>query len=67
VTGDLLNAWYRGLDQGTGAEALTMIGHLLRFSAQLDMFIKNETEMRQYVDAFVGSGDEAPTCAGTTA
>ena len=55
VTGDLLNAWYRGLDQGTGAEALTMIGHLLRFSAQLDMFIKNETEMRQYVDAFVSS------------
>ncbi len=67
VTGDLLNAWYRGLDQGTGAEALTMIGQLLRFSAQLDMFIKNETEMRQYVDAFVGSGDETPACAGSTA
>jgi pyruvate,water dikinase len=67
VTGDLLNAWYRGLDRGTGAEALTMIGHLLRFSAQLDMWIKNETEMRQYVDAFVAIGDEAPACAGTTA
>ncbi len=67
VTGDLLNAWYRGLDQGTGAEALTMIGHLLRFSAQLDMWIKDETEMRQYVDAFVHSEDEAPTTAETTA
>ncbi len=59
TTGDLLNAWCRGVDQATAASELTMIGHLLRFSAQLDMWMSSETDVREYVRAFVEAEDAA--------
>jgi len=53
VTGDLLNGWARGLDLATGADKLTMIGHLLSFSTLLDLWMTGEDRMKQYVSEFV--------------
>lgn len=53
VAGDLVNGWVRGLDLTTGVEKLTTIGHLLRFSALLDISITSEAHMKSYVAAFV--------------
>jgi pyruvate,water dikinase len=53
VTGDLVNGWTRGLDLGAGADKLTMIGHLLSFSALLDLWITGEAQMKLYVAEFV--------------
>jgi pyruvate,water dikinase len=53
VTGDLVNGWARGLDLTTGADKLTMIGHLLSFSALLDLWITGEAQMKRYVAEFV--------------
>jgi hypothetical protein len=53
VTGDLLNGWCRGLDIATGMDKLATIGHLLRFLAQLDMWMTGETDVKRYVEAFV--------------
>jgi pyruvate,water dikinase len=53
VTGDLLNGWCRGLDMETGMEKLATVGHLLRFLAQLDMWMTDETDVKRYVEAFV--------------
>ncbi len=55
VTGDLVNGWVRGLDRKTGLEKLRTIGHLLRFSALLDMAITSEAHMKSYVAAFVAA------------
>jgi pyruvate,water dikinase len=66
VTGDLLNAWVRGVDLGTGTTALTMIGHLLRFSAQLDLWMDDPAETKAYVAAFI-EAEEAALAAGATA
>lgn len=62
VTGDLVNGWARGLDPTTGAEKLTMIGHLLSFSALLDLWITGEAQMKRYVAEFVEA--EARRSAG---
>lgn len=59
VTGDVLNAWYRGIDRATGADALTMIGHLLRYSAQLDMWMTDERRTKDDVAAFVQAEEAA--------
>ena len=53
VTGDLLNGWARGLDLAAGADKLTMIGHLLSFSALLDLWMTDEDRMKRYVSEFV--------------
>jgi pyruvate,water dikinase len=60
IEGDLLNGWCRGIDVTTGGERLMMLGHLLRFSAQLDMWLDDEAQVRRYVEAFV----EAEAAAG---
>ena len=65
VTGDLLNGWVRGLDRTTGTEKLAMIGHLLRFLAQLDMWMTDEAQVKRYVEAFVESEAVALTAKGT--
>lgn len=59
VAGDLLSGWSSGLDIGTGLEKLAMIGHLLRFAAQLDLWMANESLMRQYTEAFMEAEAEA--------
>ena len=66
VTGDLLNGWIGGLDIRTGAEKLAMIGHLLRFIAQLDMWMAAEAHMRQYIEAFMEAEVEAQQSAKRT-
>jgi pyruvate,water dikinase len=53
VEGDLLNGWRRGIDIATGIEKLAVLGHLLRFSAQLDMWMDDESKVKQYIEAFV--------------
>jgi len=53
VAGDLVNGWTRGLDLSMGADKLTMIGHLLSFSALLDLWITGEAQMKRYVAEFV--------------
>jgi pyruvate,water dikinase len=53
VTGDLLTGWVRGLDPASGSEKLAMIGHLIRFLSRLDLFMSDETHVKQYADAFV--------------
>ena len=53
VAGDLVNGWVRGLDRRTGADKLTTIGQLLRFSALLDMSIACEDHVKRYVAAFL--------------
>ncbi|HWT79575.1 MAG TPA: hypothetical protein VN648_12390, partial [Candidatus Methylomirabilis sp.] len=63
VTGDLLNGWSRGLDRATGSDKLAMIGHLLRFLAQLDMWMTDEAHVKRYVEAFVEA--EAAALQGT--
>jgi pyruvate,water dikinase len=63
VTGDLLNAWVRGFDLAIGARELTTIGHLLRFSAQLDLWMEDPAETKEYVAAFV-EAEEAALASG---
>jgi pyruvate,water dikinase len=53
VNGELLNASCRGIDEQGGAEALVAVGHLLRFSAQLDMWMTSESHVRRYVELFL--------------
>ncbi len=53
VTGDLVNGWTRGIDLATGDDKLTMIGHLLSFSALLDLWMTGEAQMKRYVAEFV--------------
>jgi uncharacterized membrane protein YfcA len=65
VQGDLLNGWRRGVDVATGLEDLTTLGHLLRCSAQLDMWMADENQVRRYVEAFVAA--EAQAVAGRAA
>ena len=43
-----MNGWSRGLDLATGADKLTMIGHLLSFSAFLDLWMTGEDRMKRY-------------------
>jgi pyruvate,water dikinase len=62
VTGDLVNGWVRGIDVETGIAQLAMIGHLIRFLAQLDMWMTQEAHVREYVGAFEGA--EAAALAG---
>jgi pyruvate,water dikinase len=55
VTGDLTNGWVGGIDRATGAEALGMIGRLLRFLSRLDMWMTEEADVprrvREFADA----------------
>jgi pyruvate, water dikinase len=53
VTADLVNGWVRGVDLTTGGDKLTMIGHLLGFSALLDLWMTGEDQMKRYVGEFV--------------
>jgi pyruvate,water dikinase len=59
VEGDLLNGWRRGVDLQTGMEKLRVVGHLLRFSAQLDLRLASEQQARQCVQTFVDAEAEA--------
>jgi pyruvate,water dikinase len=53
ITGDLLNGWVRGLDPASASNKLAMIGHLIRFLSRLDVFMSDESHVKQYADAFV--------------
>lgn len=53
VIGDTLNGWVRGVDLAIGIDKLTMIGHLLSFSALLDLWMTGEDQMKRYVAEFV--------------
>jgi pyruvate, water dikinase len=53
VTGDLMNAWVRGVDRDVGAAALATIGHLLRYLARLDTWMLEEADVGFHVAAFV--------------
>jgi pyruvate, water dikinase len=64
VTGDLVNGWVRGIDVETGSDQLAMIGHLVRFLAQLDMWMTREAHVKQYLEAFV-EAETAALAAGT--
>jgi pyruvate,water dikinase len=52
VTSDLVNGWIRGIDVATGSDQLAMIGHLVRFLAQLDMWMTRVAHVAQYVETF---------------
>jgi pyruvate, water dikinase len=52
VTGDLVDGWLRGIDAASGTDQLAMIGHLVRFLAQLDMWMTREAQVKEYVEAF---------------
>ncbi len=71
ATNDVLTAWCRGVDQATGADMLLHTGRLLRFSAQLDILMDDESQVRKYVEAFVelertlaAHGHAGPIAAG---
>ena len=53
VTSDLLNAWCRGVDVASGLDALASVGRLLRFSAQLDLWMTAESQVRELVQTFL--------------
>lgn len=55
VTGDLMNAWVRGVDREVGAEALAMIGRLLRYLARLDMWMTDDADVKRHVDGFAAA------------
>jgi pyruvate,water dikinase len=52
VTGDLTNGWVGGIDRATGAEALLLIGRLLRFLSRLDMWMTEEADVPRRVHEF---------------
>jgi pyruvate, water dikinase len=53
LAGDVLTAWVRGIDSVSGADEMTTIGHLLRFCAQLDMWMTSHAEADRYVHVFL--------------
>jgi pyruvate,water dikinase len=59
VTGELMNAWMRGIDRATGQEQLATIGRLLRFLARLDMWMTEEADVKLRVEAFADAEAEA--------
>ena len=59
VTGDLVNGWVRGIDVASGTEQLARIGRLLRFLAQLDMWMTREAHVQEYVLTFAEAEAEA--------
>jgi pyruvate, water dikinase len=59
VTGELMNAWVRGIDRTTGAAQLATIGRLLRFLARLDMWMTEEADVKRRVEAFVEAEAES--------
>jgi pyruvate,water dikinase len=63
VTGDILNGWCRGIDKATGAQKLAMLGHLIRFSAQLDLWMTDQSQVKKYVAAFIQAETEAARLA----
>ena len=66
VRKDLLNAMLRGIDVESGQEALRTVGHLLRFAAQLDMWMTSESRVSTYVDAFLQAEARAIAAACPT-
>ena len=52
VTGDLMNAWIRGIDRAAGGDALAAVGRLLRFLAQLDLWMTGPADVKRFVEAF---------------
>jgi pyruvate, water dikinase len=66
VTGDLVDGWIRGIDIATGSDQLAMIGHLVRFLAQLDMWMTREAQVKEYVETF-GEAEAAARAAASGA
>ncbi len=66
VRSDLLNAMLRGVDVESGQEALRTVGHLLRFAAQLDMWMTSESRVSTYVDAFLQAEERALAASSPT-
>ena len=66
VTGDLVDGWVRGIDVATGTEQLAMIGHLVRFLAQLDMWMTREAHVKEYVETFAEAEAEARAASAGT-
>jgi pyruvate,water dikinase len=64
VTGDLMNAWIRGIDRSAGATRLATIGRLLRFLSRLDMWMTDEADVSERVRAFVDAEMAALAAAG---
>jgi pyruvate,water dikinase len=64
VTGDLMNAWMRGMDRETGAARLATIGRLLRFLGRLDMWMTHEAQVKERVDAFMEAEAAALAVSG---
>ena len=52
VTGDLMNAWVRGVDREVGADALATVGRLLRYLARLDMWMTEDADVKRHAEAF---------------
>jgi pyruvate,water dikinase len=68
ITEDILNGWCRGIDQATGSRRLATLGRLLRFSAQLDLWMTDRSQVQRYVAAFIEwetarAGSEGPVAA----
>lgn len=62
VTGDVLNAWSRGVDRANGEAKLVTVGRLLRFSAQLDLWMTDQVQVKRFVTTFLqaeGASDAA--------
>ncbi len=67
VIDDTLTAWTRGIDRDTGAERLATIGRLLRFSAQLDLWMTDLAHVKAFVAAFVEAEARTAAVAGAAA
>ena len=55
VTGDLMTGWARGIDPEAVAQDLATIGRLLRFLARLDMWMTDESHVKQQLEAFAAA------------
>jgi pyruvate,water dikinase len=58
ATGDVLNAWCRGIGAARGEQLLTTVGRVLRFSGQLDLLMDDEASVEKYLDAFTAAERE---------
>ncbi len=66
IVGDLVNGWIRGVDIATGTRQLAMLGRLMRFLAQLDMWMTREAQVRECVADFTEAEAEAAFPIETT-
>jgi pyruvate,water dikinase len=63
VTGDLMNAWVRGVERDAGATSLATIGRLLRYLARLDTWMTDEADVSFHVRAFAEAEASAARAA----